>query len=156
MRTQNLFIQHSHSGITPYCIAITTWILTTAVFARYFLKLSDVICGKCDDGETSDFSKSSPHVFLKKSVSRLFRVGSFNTAGKFTRDIKMVHWSWSRTTEGADCANSNGDLDPLGVGLRDDDCLPNADIVSTSFRSAMHEQTATRISLWIVSLHHLN
>jgi len=110
--------------------------LTAAVFNKYFLKLSVVICGKRRDGGTSVFSKSSPHVFLKKSVSRRASVGSFNTAGKLTRDIKMVHWSWSRTTDGADCANSDADTAPLSVGLRNVDCLPDADAVGTSFRSA--------------------
>jgi len=127
--------------------------LTAAVFARYFLKWSGVICGKCDDSGTSNFSKSSPHVFLKKSVSRRASVGSFNTAGKLTRDMKIVHWSWSRTTDGADCANSSDDTGTealLGVGLRDNDCLPNADVVDTSFRSATKKTPKYWMNEWLV------
>ena len=79
---------------------------TEDVLARYLLKSSTVTSGKRDDGRTSALSKDSPQVLEKISTSRRFNVGSFKTAGRLTRDMKIVHWCWSFTIDGALASDS--------------------------------------------------
>ncbi len=85
------------SGWLSFAIAIG--ILTPEVFLKYLLKSSLVMLGRWLEAPT-DFSKFSPHVLVKKSVSLLLNRGSLRTAGRFTVDMKIVHFSWSSTSEG--------------------------------------------------------
>ena len=65
------------------------------------MKCSFVICGTNGEEGISVLSKLSPQVFVKKLVSRRRSLGSFSAAGRLTRDIYIVHFNWSCTTEGA-------------------------------------------------------
>lgn len=83
----------------PACVracACATW----AISCRYGPKCSLVTLGRQNDGITSVSAKSSPHVLVKKSDSRLASRGSFSAAGRLTLELNTVHLSCSATTEG--------------------------------------------------------
>lgn len=79
------------------CVCVCgTW----AISCTYGPKCSMVILGRQKDGITSVSAKSSPHVLVKKSDSRLASRGSFSAAGRLTLELKTVHLSCSATTDG--------------------------------------------------------
>lgn len=61
--------------------------LTCAISCRYGPKCSLVMVGRQNEGMTSDSAKSSPHVLVKKSDSRLASRGSLSAAGRLTLEL---------------------------------------------------------------------
>ena len=75
-------------------------VLTLTVCLIYRWKLFLVMLGRYGDGGISVFSTNvSPQVFVKKSVSLLAFLGSFNTAGRLTVEEYTVHFTASSADE---------------------------------------------------------
>lgn len=107
--SSNAVIQKQHLIVGRTCSDTHTlthsascelWGVTCAVSCRYGPKWSLVMLGRWKEGITSVSAKSSPHVLVKKSDSRLVSRGSFSAAGRLTLELYTVHLLCSATTDG--------------------------------------------------------